>query len=82
MLKATYDGLDVSSVGVYDITAHFKNGEKSALAAMELLKIDPGYHMTKSCRFTNMRRKSSSIYSISEPQKKRRIVLHHSKKKQ
>ena len=80
VLKATYDGLDVSSVGVYDITAHFNNGEKSALAAMELLKIDPGYHMTKSCRFTNMRRKSSSIYSISKPQKKRRKLLHHSKK--
>ena len=81
VLKATYDGLDVSSVGVYDITAHFNNGEKSALAAMELLKIDPGYHMTKCCRSVNIRLKRSSIYRMQEPEKKCRKVLYHSKNK-
>ena len=61
---------------------HFplNNSEKAALDIMELLKIDLGYYMTKCCRSVNMRRKLSSIYSMSEPQKIRRKVLCHSKK--
>ena len=80
--KATHVGLDALSVGVYDAIADFNNGEKAALDIMDLLKIDPGYCMTKSCRSVNMRRKRSSIYRMSEPQKKGRKVLRHSKKKQ
>ena len=38
--------------------------------------------MTKCCRFVNIRRKRSSIYRMSEPQKKRRKVQRDSKKKQ
>ena len=78
--KATHVGLDVLSVGVYDAISHFSNGEKAALNIMELLKIGSGYYMTKSCRSPNLRRKRLSIYRMSEPQKKRRKALRHSKK--
>ena len=44
---------------------------------MELLNTDPGYYMTKCCRSVNICRKRSS-----EPQRKRRKVVRHSKKKQ
>ena len=76
---ATHIGLDVLSVGVYDPIIHFNNGEKAALDIMELLKVDPGYYMTKSCRSVNMCRKRLSIYRMSEPQKKCQKVLRHSK---
>ena len=81
VLEVTHVGLDVLSVGVYDVIAYFSNGEKAALDIMELLKIDPGYSMTKCCRSVNNRRKRSSIYRMSEVQKKRRKVLRHSKEK-
>ena len=45
------------------------------------LPIDPGYYMTKCCRSVNNRRKRSSIYRMSEVQKKHRKVLRHSKEK-
>ena len=77
--KTTHVGLDVLSVGVYDAISHF-NCEKAALDIMEILKVDPGYYMKKSCRSVNMRRKWSSVYKMLEPQKKRRKVLRHSKK--
>ena len=80
--KATHVGLDVLSVGVYDAIAHFNIGEKAALDIMELLKVDPGFHMTKSCRTVNVQRKRSSTYRMSEPQRKRRKILRHSKTKQ
>ena len=51
MPKVTHVGLDVLSLGVYDIIAYFYNDEKAALDIMELLKINPDYYMTKSCRF-------------------------------
>ena len=76
--KAAHVGSDILSAGVYDAIAHFNNGEKDII---ELLKIDPGDYMTKCCRSVSTRRKRSSIYSISELQKKRRKVLSHSKKK-
>ena len=79
--KATHVRLDMLSVGVYDVIAHFNNGEKAVLDIMELLKIDPGHYMTKSCRSVNKCRKCSSICRMSEPQKKHRKVLVHSKKK-
>ena len=69
--KATHIGSDVLSVDVYDAIAHFNNGKKAALDIMELLKIDPGYYMTKCCSSVNRRRKSSSIHRVSEPQKKK-----------
>ena len=47
-----------------------------------LLKMDPDYYMTQCCRSINIRLNRSSIYRMSEPQKKRRKVLRHSKKKQ
>ena len=78
--KATYIDLDVLSVGDYDAIAHFNIGEKIALDIMELLKIDPGYYMTKCCRSVSIHCRRSSIYRMSEPQKKRRKVLRHSKK--
>ena len=62
--KATHVGLDILSVGVYDAIARFNTGEKAALDIMELLKIDPGYHMTKCCRSVNIRLKRSSIYRM------------------
>ena len=80
VLKATHVGLDVLSVGVYDAISNFNYGEKVALYIMELLNIDPGYYMTKSCRSVNMRRKRSSIFRMSELQEKRRKILRHSKK--
>ena len=76
--KATHVGLVLLSVGDFDAIDHFDNGEKAALY-MELLKIDRGYYMAKCCRSENMRRKRSSIYRMSEPQKKRRKVLCHTK---
>ena len=69
MLNVAHVGLDVLAVSVYDSIAHFNNGEKTVLNIMELLKVDPGYYITKSCRSVNMRRKRSSIYRMSEPQK-------------
>ena len=78
--KATHVGLDNVSVGVYDAIAHFNNCEKVALSIMKLLKIDLGYYKTKCCRSVNMCRKRSSIYNMSEPSKRHRKVLHHSKK--
>ena len=80
--KATHVGLNVLSLGIYDAIAHFNIGEKAALDIIELLKIHSGYYMTKCCRSVNIRRKRSSIYRMSEPQKKRRKVKRHSKKKQ
>ena len=80
--KTTHVRLDVLSVGLYDAIVLFKIGEKAALDIMELLKIDPGYYMTKCSRSGNERRKHLSIYRMSEPQKKRRKVLCHSKKQQ
>ena len=68
--KAFRVGLNLLSVGVYDAIDHFHNGIKAGLDIMELLKIDPGYYVTKCCRSVNMRRKRSSIYIMSEPQKK------------
>ena len=62
--KATHVGLDILSVGVYDAMARFNIGEKAALDIMELLKIDPGYYMTKCCRSVNIRLKRSSIYRM------------------
>ena len=82
VLKATHVGLDFISVGVYDSIAHFNIGEKAALDIIEQPKIAPGYCMTKCCRSVNKRRKRSSIYRMSEPQKKGRKVLRHSRKKQ
>ena len=46
--KATHVRLDVLSVGVFNTISHFNNCEKAALIIMELLKVDPGYCMTKS----------------------------------
>ena len=81
--KATHIGSDVLSVDVYDAIAHFNNGKKAALDIMELLKIDPGYYMTKCCSSVNRRRKSSSIHRVSEPQKKSlKGVASFQKKKQ
>ena len=60
---------------VFDTTAHCNNDEKDALDIMELLGIDSRYYMEKCCRSVNMRRTRSSIYRMSEPQKKRRKVL-------
>ena len=62
--KATHEGWEVLSVGVSDAIIHFNYGEKAALDITELLKLDPGYYMVKSCRSPNMRRKRSSIYRI------------------
>ena len=62
--KATHVGLDILSVDVYDAMARFNIGEKAALDIMELLKIDPGYYMTKCCRSVNIRLKRSSIYRM------------------
>ena len=64
VIKATHVGLDILSVGVYDAMARFNIGEKAALDIMELLKIDPGYYMTKCCRSVNIRLKRSSIYRM------------------
>ena len=50
---------------------YFNNGEKAGLNIIELLKVDPGYYMTKPCRSVNMCRKRSYIYIMSEPQKKK-----------
>ena len=50
---------------------YFNNGEKAGLNIIELLKVDPGYYMTKSCRSVNMCRKRSYINIMSEPQKKK-----------
>ena len=79
--KVTHVGVNVLTVGVYDTNAHFNNGEKVALDIMELLEIDPGYYMTKSCRSVNMHRNCSYIYWMSEQQKNRRKWLRYSKKK-
>ena len=70
VLKATLIRLDMLFVGVYDAMAHFNNDETVALDNMELLKIDPGYYITKCCRSFRMYRKRSSIYRMMEPKKK------------
>ena len=46
-----------------------------------MVNVDPGVHMTKSCGVVNALRKRLSAYKVSEPQKKRRKILRHSKKK-
>ena len=70
--KATHVGLDVLCVGVYEAIVHIYTGEKAVLDIMELLKIYPGYYMTKSCRSDNIRHKRSSIYRMLELQKKKK----------
>ena len=61
---------------------YFNNDKKAALDIMELLKVDPGYYMPKSVRPVSIRRKHSSIYRMSEPQRKTSEVLRHYKRKQ
>jgi hypothetical protein len=54
---------------------------KASLDLMKLLKVIPGFYMEKSCMSINASRKRSSTYRMSEPQKKRRTILRHSKRK-
>ena len=48
-------------VGIYDAIAHFNNGEKAVLDIMELLKIDPGYYMTKCFFFFQKKQQDKNI---------------------
>lgn len=79
--KANHVGLSTLCFGVYDAIAHFNYGEKAALDTMKLLNVNPGYYMTKSCSKVNKKRIRQSAYKMSSPQKKRRAILRHSKKK-
>ena len=79
--KANHVGLGTLCFGVYDAISHFNYGQKASLDTMRMLKIAPGYHMTKSCGIINKERKRLSVYKSSEPQKKRRKILRHLKKK-
>ena len=48
---------------------------------MNLLNVNRGTYMNKLCQTVNMRRKRSSIYRMTDRQKKRRKILRHAKKK-
>ena len=61
------DGENVLNVAIL----YFNNGEKATLDIIGLLKVDPGYYMTKSCRSISMCRKRSYIYMMLEQQKKK-----------
>ena len=76
--RVTHVGLHVLSVGVYDAIAYCNKSEGTVFDILELIKISQGYYVTKYSRSVNMRRKSSSIYTMSELRK----VLRHSKEKQ
>ena len=80
--RVTHVGLHVLSVGVYDAIAYCNKSEGTVFDILELIKISQGYYVTKYSRSVNMRRKSSSIYTMSELQIKLRKVLRHSKEKQ
>ena len=80
--RVTHVGLHVLSVGVYDAIAYCNKSEGTVFDILELIKISQGYHVTKYSRSVNMRRNSSSIYTMSELQIKLRKVLRHSKEKQ
>ena len=76
--RVTHVGLHVLSVGVYDDIVYCNKSEGTVFDILELIKISQGYYVTKYSRSVNMRRKSSSIYTMSELRK----VLRHSKEKQ
>ena len=62
-------------VGVYDAIAHFNNGEKAVLDIMELLKIDPGYYMTKCYFFFSKKSNKRKTLKTKEPHMKNLICI-------
>ena len=79
--KTTHVGLSTLAVGVYDAISHFNIGEKAALNVCGLMNIESGVYTTRLCAEINRTRKRHSIYRMSEPQKKRRKIIRHQRKK-
>lgn len=79
--KSNHVGLNTLCFGVYDAISHFNNGSQAALDTMNLLGINPGLYMLKACGVVNRTRKRHSVYRAMSPQKKRRTLLRHSKKR-
>ena len=73
--------IDILSLGVYDVIAHFND---SAIASLEILKdmnMEPSGHMTKGLQIQNESRKIHAAYWMCEPQLKRRKIIRHFRKK-
>ena len=79
--KTTHVGLSTLAVGVYDAISHFNIGEKAALDVFGLMNIESGVYTSRLCAEINKTRKRHSIYRMSEPQKKRRKIIRHQRKK-
>ena len=79
--KATHVGLSTLCSWLYDAVSHFNYGQKAALDTIRLLDIDPGIYMTKSCGSINKKRKHQSIYKTLSQKKRRKILVHSSKKR-
>ena len=79
--KSNHVGLNTLCFGVYDAISHYNNGAQAALDTMSLIGIDPGLYMSKVCGSLNRTRKRHSVYRASSPQKKRRMILRHYKKR-
>ena len=70
LTNSNHVGIDILSLGVYDSVDHFNDG---AIASLEILKdmnVEAGERMTKSL-----------VYRMSEPQRKRRKIIRHFRKK-
>ena len=79
--KANHVGLDTLCLGVYDAISHFNYGAQAAIDTLSFLGIDAGVHMANACSAVNRKRKRQSVYRATTPQKTRRKVLRHAKKK-
>ena len=74
-------GIDILSLGVYDVIAHFNDG---AIASLEILKdmnMEPSDHMMKGLQIQNESRKIHAAHWMCEPQLKRRKIIRHFRKK-
>lgn len=79
--KAHHVGLNLLSFAVYDAISHFNDGAVASVNIFDHMKMNPGGYMLKALGVRNSMRKKRSKYRMSDPQKKRRKMIRHSRKK-
>ena len=79
--KANHVALNTLALGVYDAIAHFNIGAKASLDIFHEMNLEAGVFMSKGLHGMNVSRKRMSAYRMSSPQKKRRKVIRHLRKK-
>ena len=72
--KIHYIGLAKLELGVYDAIANFNDGSKATLDIFKQVNVEPGFYTTKMCIDSNRKRKSLSIFKVSDDAKKRRKI--------